>query len=86
MPSWRHGLVGPFHSESLRKLAGRTSDGKHACSDFRLEEAGLRPIANRACIRFKLQPQQAELFNHRGLVRLALIRVRFEHRFEDYDR
>ena len=27
-----------------------------------------------------------KLFNHRGLVRLALSNVRFEHRFEDYDR
>ena len=43
--------------ESLRKLAGRTSDAKHACSDCRPEEAGLRPIANLTCIRFKLPPQ-----------------------------
>jgi hypothetical protein len=29
---------------------------------------------------------QLSYFNHRGLVGLALIRVHFEHGFEDYDR
>ena len=47
-------LVGPFHSESLRRLAGWTSDAKHACSDLEERDSGRLQIGGAFASSFSL--------------------------------